>query len=105
MSDAPMHAGYGPVVESTAVEKAKASLFVASIATGPADCRQLLDVLGLLPKRMTAVHGMSGYRKGCRCERCSQANNRRNQRLRAARRTTTTADCQINTTTTLGGTG
>lgn len=98
MADAPMQAAYTQRAESTPEQIGRASLFVASIATSPGDCRQLLDVLGLLPTRMTVEHGMPGYRKGCRCVRCRKANANRNQKQRAARRTTT-ADVPINTTT------
>ena len=86
--------------EATPAEKTRASRYVASIADSPEDCRFLLDVLGLLPARMTVTHGMPGYRQGCRCERCVAANRRRLQRQHA----TTTADCPINATTNYGGT-
>lgn len=93
---------WSPKDEATAAEKDAAALYVASVATGPADCRQLLDVLGLLPKRLTVTHGMSGYRQGCKCKRCRRANANRLQRQRAKRASvpaTTTADCPIDTTT------
>lgn len=91
--------------EATPDEKARASRYIASVADGPADCRLLLDVLGLLPALLTVEHGMPGYRKGCRCKRCRKANANRNQRQRAAaQRTTTVTDCPINTTTNYGGT-
>lgn len=102
MPDAPMQAAYTHLAENTTVEKERASLFVTSVATSPADCRELLDVLGLLPKLLTVDHGMPGYRKGCRCKQCRKANANRNQKQRAARRVTTTADVPINTTTTGG---
>lgn len=86
--------------EATPAEKEKASRYVASVADSPADCRHLLDVLGLLPRLLTVDHGMPGYQAGCRCERCKAANKRRLKRQRA----TTTADVPINTTTTFGGT-
>lgn len=60
-------------------EKEAAALYVASVAEDAADCRQLLDLLGLLPKRMTAAHGLPGYRAGCRCPVCVGANRARNR--------------------------
>jgi hypothetical protein len=86
--------------QATPEEQRRATRYVASVADSPADCRRLLDALGLLPARMTATHGLPGYRAGCRCDRCVAANRRRLQRQRA----TTTADCPINTTTNYGGT-
>jgi hypothetical protein len=66
-------------------EKEAAARYVASVAEDAADCRQLLDALGLLPKRLTVVeHGMPGYRAGCTCKRCRKANQNRNRRQRAA---------------------
>lgn len=91
---------WSPYDEATNAQKDAAALYVASVATGPADCRQLLDALGLLPKRLTVVHGLPGYRQGCKCRKCRKANADRNQRQRAKKASvpaTTTADCPINT--------
>ncbi|MEU1273057.1 hypothetical protein [Streptomyces sp. NPDC005799] len=89
-------------VEATPAEKQTASLYVAAKATGPADCRHLLDVLGLLPKLLRITdHGMAGYRKGCKCKQCRKANRDRNQRQRAKKTSvpaSTVVDCPINTT-------
>lgn len=90
---------WGPHDEATPAEKTAATRYVASVATSAADCRHLLDVLGLLPKQRITEHGMTGYRQGCRCVACKRANTARNQRQRAAHKATTTADCPINTTT------
>jgi hypothetical protein len=90
---------WGPQDHATADEQEKATKYVASIAYDADDCRHLLDVLGLLPKHLTAAHGMPGYRQGCHCETCRKANANRTQRQRAAVPTTTVADCPTNTTT------
>jgi hypothetical protein len=80
---------------ATADEKEKATRYVASVADDADDCRQLLDLLGLLPKRLTVVeHGMPGYRAGCKCPVCMEANRIRNQEQRR----TTVVDAPINTT-------
>ncbi|MFJ8785008.1 hypothetical protein [Streptomyces sp. NPDC102476] len=83
---------WGPQDEATPAEKTAATRYVASIATSPADCRHLLDVLGLLPRRRITEHGMTGYRQGCRCALCKRANTARNRRQRAAHKTTTRAE-------------
>lgn len=67
-------------------------LAVASRATSAADCRQLLDMLGLLPTITEAEsalpqddqeHGrMSTYRHGCRCQKCRSANALRHKQWR-----------------------
>jgi hypothetical protein len=81
---------------ATTDEKTAASRYVASMAVDAADCRLLLDVLGLLPKRLTVTeHGMRGYRQGCTCPVCRKANQARSQQRRA----TTVVDAPINTTT------
>lgn len=64
----------------------RARLTVAAHATSPADCRELLDMLGLTrapgPKRVGRPpvergHGdYRTYRKGCRCTAC-RADHRR----------------------------
>ncbi|MBC2903195.1 hypothetical protein [Streptomyces cupreus] len=85
---------------ATPDEKQRATLYVASQARDAADCRQLLDVLGLLPKHVVAEHGMRGYRQGCRCPLCRKANTERTYRQKTKRTgepATTTADCPINT--------
>lgn len=89
--------------EASPQEQQRAARYVAAVATSADDCRQLLDVLGLLPKLLTVKHGMPGYRAGCRCKRCRKANANRTQKQRA-RHATTTADCPINTTTSGGPT-
>ncbi|WP_033307386.1 hypothetical protein RFN58_07125 [Streptomyces iakyrus] len=75
---------WGPADEATPNEQRRASLYVAAMAGDAADCRQLLDVLGLLPKHLTVQHGMRGYRAGCRCKACRKANTERNRRQRTA---------------------
>jgi hypothetical protein len=76
---------------ATAEEKEAAARYVASVAEDAADCRQLLDLLGLLPKHLTVTeHGMRGYRQGCTCGTCRKANAKRNERQKAARQKTTT---------------
>lgn len=73
----------------------KAALAVADNARDAADCRKLLDVLGLLvelappPKakrgRPSVDHGHghpSTYAKGCRCKACRAANTARCAELR-----------------------
>lgn len=76
---------WGVDTTATASEKRAATHYVASIAVDADDCRHLLDILGLLPKRLTVTeHGMPGYRAGCTCKRCRKANQNRNRRQRAA---------------------
>jgi hypothetical protein len=85
---------------ATADEKTAATRYVASIAVDAADCRQLLDLLGLLPKHLAVVeHGMPGYRQGCKCGRCRKANANDSQRKRDRARRVTAADAPTNTTT------
>jgi hypothetical protein len=80
-------------------EKEAAARYVASVAEDAADCRELLDALGLLPKHLTVVeHGMPGYRAGCKCPVCMEANRIRNQEQRAV------AAAPTNTTTNRGTT-
>jgi hypothetical protein len=85
---------------ATPDEKHRAARYVASQADDAADCRQLLDALGLLPKRLVVEHGMPGYRAGCRCPVCRKANSERlhRQRKRTSPPTTTTTDTPGNTT-------
>lgn len=78
-------------------ETRKAALAVAAHATGPDDCRILLDMLGLLaqppmpkrkPGRPRIDHGHGDYRtygKGCRCADCREAHRVRCAKQRAAR--------------------
>jgi hypothetical protein len=68
---------------ATPDEQKRAARFVASQARDAADCRQLLDLLGLLPKRLIVEHGMRGYRAGCRCPGCRKANQERLHRQRS----------------------
>lgn len=75
---------WGPHDHATVDEKEAASRYVASVAEDADDCRQLLDLLGLLPKRLTVEHGMPGYRAGCTCKRCRKANENRIRGQRAA---------------------
>lgn len=75
----------------------RAALAVADQATDADDCRQLLDMLGLLehaarPKqrkgRPPVDHGHghpNTYRKGCRCEACRDAHTRYQAEMRARR--------------------
>jgi hypothetical protein len=60
----------------------KVLLVVAEHAHNAADCRRLLDMLGLLPKptkkrgRPPVDHGHGDHRtylKGCRCDNCREA--------------------------------
>jgi len=77
----------------------KAALAVADRGRDADDCRQLLDMLGLLaeltpaPKkrrgRPPVDHGHGDYRtyrKGCRCDACRKANSDRYAEEVAARR-------------------
>ncbi|MFI0768573.1 hypothetical protein ACH4TQ_27355 [Streptomyces sp. NPDC021218] len=70
----------------------KAALVVADRSRGPADCRQLLEALGLVlpaPKRRGRPRGEydhghpAKYAQGCRCDACRAANTRRCARIRA----------------------
>jgi hypothetical protein len=74
---------------ATPDEQTKARRYVASIAHNADDCRELLDILGLLARPVIRVHGMPGYRKGCRCKTCRKGNAMRNQRQRARKEPTT----------------
>ncbi|MFE7954442.1 hypothetical protein [Streptomyces sp. NPDC057413] len=79
----------------------KVMLVVAGHARDAADCRQLLDMLGLaLPKprrapgRPTVDHGHGDHRtyiKGCRCTRCREAMRVRAVEKRAAWRSAPSA--------------
>lgn len=76
---------------ATADQKEKATRLVTRVATDADDRHQLLEALGLLPKRLTVTeHGMRGYRQGCTCTVCRAANNDRNARQKAARQKKTT---------------
>jgi len=83
---------------SSGQEQRSAALFVASRATSAADCRELLDALGLLDApaatrkrgrpRGDYPHGHAArYTQGCRCQECTAANTERcrgQQRRRVA---------------------
>ena len=45
----------------------------------------LLKAIGFLATPRPVVHGMPGYRKGCRCKSCRKANAARCRRQRAAK--------------------
>ncbi|MGW1160430.1 hypothetical protein ACWD48_19860 [Streptomyces sp. NPDC002519] len=77
-------------------EIARRAMFaVADHARDAADCRQLLDMLGLTPPkakrrpgRPPVDHGHGDYRtygKGCRCDDCREAQRQRCARLREDR--------------------
>lgn len=70
---------------NTPEERRRAARTTADHARDAADCRDLLDKLGLLPATRVRTHGMPGYRAGCRCKRCRHANAERNRRQRANR--------------------
>lgn len=85
--------------QASADEQRKAALYTVLQGRTVAERRQLLDILGLLPKRLITEHGMRGYRQGCRCPDCRKANTERTYRQkRASVPATTTADAPINTT-------
>lgn len=72
---------------STRREQQAAARYIASRATDSADCRELLDALGLLAAatqrgpgrpRGEYPHGHPGrYAQGCRCNDCTAANTER----------------------------
>lgn len=73
----------------------RAMLAVADHARDADDCRELLDMLGLAPKapkrkpgRPPVDHGHGDYRtyaKGCRCDKCRDAQRERCAEARARR--------------------
>lgn len=85
-----------PVPPTTPEQQHAAALYAASRSHDAADCRQLLDALGLLgierikPQRgrprKTYDHGQAGmYARGCRCQECKDANARRCRQQRQDR--------------------
>lgn len=71
-------------------ETRKAALTVADRAHDAADCKQLLDMLGLIPDLMTEEprdkrkHGTPyTYRTGCHCDQCTAAHTARCRERRA----------------------
>lgn len=81
-----------PLSANTRDEQERATRYVAGSALDADDCRQLLDMVGLLATA-PRVHGIDGFRQGCICKRCRAAGSRKH----TTPPTTTTTDAPVNT--------
>ncbi|NUS83716.1 MAG: hypothetical protein HOY75_13460 [Streptomyces sp.] len=96
-SDGITQSAYTQAGTNTVEEQQRAAVTVAARATSPADCTELLAMLGLLtvparPRKQGRPtkdhpHGTDGrYAKGCRCDQCRAANTRRIREQRERRK-------------------